>query len=81
MYDIYKNNKEHNPSKKRQILIVFHDMIAYILSSKKFKPILSELFIKGKLNISPVFLTQSRASTNCMQSSIRYEQKRLNEFT
>ena len=35
-------------------------MIADILSNKKFKPIVTELFIRGrKLNISLVFLTQS----------------------
>ena len=34
MVDIYKNNKKHNPNKKRKILIVFDDMIADILSKK-----------------------------------------------
>ena len=35
-------------------------MIAHMLSNKKFKPIVTELFISGrKLNISLVFITQS----------------------
>ena len=42
------------------MLFVFDDMISGILSNKKFKPILSELFIRGrKLNISLVLITQS----------------------
>ena len=34
MYDIYKNIEKQNPYKKRKILIVFHDMIADMLSKK-----------------------------------------------
>ena len=32
--DIYKNAEEHNPNKKREILIVFDDMIADMLSNQ-----------------------------------------------
>ena len=35
MNDIYKNIEEHNPNKKRKILIVFNDMISDMLSNKK----------------------------------------------
>ena len=35
MDDIYKNIEEYNPNKKCKILIIFHDMIADTLSSKK----------------------------------------------
>ena len=35
MDDIYKNIEEYNPNKKQKILIVFDDMIAYMLSNKK----------------------------------------------
>ena len=35
MNDIYKNTKEYNPNKEHKILIVFDDMIAHMLSSKK----------------------------------------------
>ena len=51
MDDIYKNIEEHNPNKKCKILIVFDDMIADMLSNKKFNLIVTELFIRGrKLN-------------------------------
>ena len=47
--------------KKRKILIIFGDMIADMLSNKKFNLVVTELFITGrKLNISFVFIT------NCM---------------
>ena len=53
MDDIYKNIEEYSLHKKRKILIVFDDMIADKLSNKKFNPIVTELFIKGrKPNIS-----------------------------
>ena len=32
---IYKNIEEYNPNKKHEILIVFNDMIADMLSNKK----------------------------------------------
>ena len=44
MDDIYKNNEEFNPNKKRNILIIFDYMIADMLSNKKFNPIVTELF-------------------------------------
>ena len=40
------------------ILIIFDDMIADMLSNKKRNPVVTDLFIKGrKLNISLVFIT------------------------
>ena len=60
MDDIYKNIEEHNPNKKRKILIVFDDMIADMLCKKKLNPIVTELFIRGrKLNIYLIFIIQS----------------------
>ena len=47
MDDICKNIEEYNPNKQRKILIVFDDMIADMLSNKKFNPIVTELFIRG----------------------------------
>ena len=35
MDDIYKNIEEYNPNEKRKILILFDDIIAYMLSNKK----------------------------------------------
>ena len=60
MDEIYKNIEEYDPSKDRNILIVFDDMITDMLSNKNLNPVVTELFIKGrKLNISLVFITQS----------------------
>ena len=33
---IYENNDDYNPNRKRKLLIVFDDMIADIMSNKKF---------------------------------------------
>ena len=60
MDDVYENIHDYNPSRKRKILIVFDDMIADFITNKKFQAIIKELFIRcRKLNISPVFITQS----------------------
>ena len=60
MDDVYENTDDYNPSRKIKILIVFDDMIADIMSNKKFQVIIKELFIRcRKLNISLVFITQS----------------------
>ena len=48
MDDIYKNIEEYNPNKKQKILIVFNNVIAYILSNKKLNSMITELFIKEK---------------------------------
>ena len=59
MDDIYENIEEHIPNKK-QVLIVFNDMINDMLNNKKPNPIVTELFISGrKINICLVFITQS----------------------
>ena len=75
MDDIYKNIAEYKPNKKWKILIIFHDMIADMLSKKKLNTIVTELFIKGrKLNISLVFMTQSYFAVpkNIRLNSIHY---------
>ena len=60
MSDVYKNIEDYNPDKKRNVLIVFDDIIADMINNKKLNPIVTELFIRGrKLNISVVFITQS----------------------
>ena len=57
MEDIYKNIEEYNPNKKPKILIVFDDIISDMLSNKKLNPIVTELFIRGRiLNIYLVFI-------------------------
>ena len=65
MNDVYENINDYNLSRRRKILIVFDDMIADIMTSKKFQNKIGVLFIKElfircrKLNISFVFITQS----------------------
>ena len=60
MDDVYENIHDYNSNRKRKILIVFDDMIADIMTTKKFQAKIKELFIRcRKLNISLVFITQS----------------------
>ena len=60
MDDVYENIDDYNPNRKRKILIVFDDMIADIMTNKKFLAIIKDLFLRcRKLNISLVFITQS----------------------
>ena len=57
---ILQPNDDYNTSRKRKILILFDEMIADILTNKKFQAIIKELFIGcRKKNISLVFITQS----------------------
>ena len=58
--EIFKNTEEYNTDQESKILIVFEDMIADMINSKKRNSIITELFIRGrKLNIFLVFITQS----------------------
>ena len=60
MDDIYNNIDDYNLKRKREVLIVFDDMIADTMAIKKFQAIVIELFIRcRKLNISLIFITQS----------------------
>ena len=60
MDDVYNNIDDYNPNRKKKKLIVFDDMIADIMTNKRFQSIIKELFIRcRKLNISLVFITQS----------------------
>ena len=60
MDDVYENFNDYNSSRKRNILIVFDDMIVDIMTNKKFQAIIKELIIRcRKLNISLVFIAQS----------------------
>ena len=49
MQDVYKNIEEYNLGKKRKILMVFDDMIAVMINNKKLNPVVTELFIRGKI--------------------------------
>ena len=58
MDEVYENIDLYNPNRKRKVLIVFDDMIADIMTNKKFQSIINELFIRcRKINISLVFIT------------------------
>ena len=60
MDDFYNNIDDYNLKRKRKVLNVFDEMIADIMTNKRFQRIIKELFIRcRKLNISLVFITQS----------------------
>ena len=60
MDDVLDHINNYNKNRDKKVLTVFDDMIADITSSKKFKAMIKELFIRcRKLNISIVFITQS----------------------
>ena len=60
MDDILSNIEDYNKKRKREILIIFDDMISHVMSDKKAQQILKDLFIRcRKLTISLCFLTQS----------------------
>ena len=46
MDGVYENINDYNPSRKRKVLTIFDDMIADIMSNKKFQAITKELFIR-----------------------------------
>ena len=59
MDDDYENIDKYKPNRKTKILIAFDDMIADIMTNKKYQVITKELFIRcRKLNFSLVFITQ-----------------------
>ena len=60
MDEVYENINDYNPIRKRKKLFVFDEMIADIMTNKRFQAIIKELFIRcRKVNISLVFITQS----------------------
>ena len=48
MNNIFENIEQYNPNKKCEILIVFYDIIADMLSNEKLNSTATELFIRGK---------------------------------
>ena len=60
MDDVYNNIDDYNTKRKRKILLIFDDMVADVMTNKRFQAIIKELFIRcRKLNISLIFVTQS----------------------
>ena len=48
MHDVYKNINYYNPDKEKKILIVFHDIVADMINSKKLNAIVTELLIRDE---------------------------------
>ena len=60
MDDVLDDINNYNKNRDKKVLIVFDDVVADIMSSKNFKAIIKDLFIRcRKLNISIIFITQS----------------------
>ena len=60
MDDVYDNIDDYNSNRRRKISIVFDDMIADIMTNRRFQAIIKKLFIRcRKLNTSLGFITQS----------------------
>ena len=81
MNGVYENIDFYNPNRKRKVLIVFNDMIADIMTNKKFRSIIKELFIRcRKINISLVFISQSYFSVpkNLRLNSTHYLIMKIN---
>ena len=48
MRDVYENLEEYDASRKGNVLIVFDDMDADMISNKKLNPIINVLLIRGR---------------------------------
>ena len=60
MDDIFPQIEDYNKKSKREILIIFDNMISHVMPDKNAQQILKYLFIRcRKLNISICFLAQS----------------------
>ena len=60
MQNVNKKIGKSNMDKECKLLIVFDDLVADMINTKRLNSIITELFIKGrKLNISLAFMTQS----------------------
>ena len=60
MDEVYEKMDDYNLGRERKILIHFDDMIADIMTNRRFQAIIKELFTRcRKLNISLAFITQS----------------------
>ena len=70
MNDVLEDINNYNKNRDKKVLIIFDDMIADIMRSKKFKAIVKERFTRcRKLNISIVFITQSYFRTPRLNST------------
>ena len=54
--EVYENSENYDPTKKRRVLIVLHDMIADMEFNKNLSPKVIELFLGGRNLIFHLFL-------------------------
>ena len=88
MDDVYEDINDYNSSRDKKFLILFDGMIADIMTNKRFRAIIKELFIRcRKLNNSLVFITQSYFSvlknvrlnsTNCLIMKVNSKRESQN---
>ena len=72
MDDAYNSISNYDPKRKRKILIVFDDMIAYINTNKTFHAIVKKLFLRcRKLNIELSLLFLSHNISFLFQKEVR----------
>ena len=57
MDNIYENINDYNPNRKRKILIVFDDMIADIMTNKKFQSIIKVYLLDVENKIFQLYLS------------------------
>ena len=57
--NVYENIDLYNPNRNRKVLVVFDDMIADIMTNKKFQSIIEELFIGAEKQIFHLYLSLS----------------------
>ena len=82
MDDVYENIDYYNPKRDRNVLIVFDDMIAYIMTNKKFQAIIKELFIRcRKIIISLILFFCSKRCHTKFNTSFNYENKQQKRIT
>ena len=73
MDDVYNNIDNYNLKRKRKILIVFDDMIADIMTNKRFQTIIKELFIRCRL----LLIIQQILTTKSFERVTEIVQKNL----
>ena len=65
--DVYEDLEDYNPTKKRRVLIVFHDMIADMESNKKLNPIATQNCFKEEENLTFHLFLYHNLVSNCIR--------------
>ena len=53
---MFVNLDNYNPTNKKEVLIIFDDMIEDVEANKKLKPIVTEFFMRGRNATAQLFL-------------------------